>query len=255
MFNLIFRVEKWRYNEEYDVFVSSEGRLRDKNKKQIFPKIAHNYLFYYCNKDNTSKRIPVHRLVLMTFKPIDNYKEMTVDHLNHNTRDNTLKNLEWVEAKENQRRASRDRARDVEQDFSRNKNIESCINVKSDELYVVNGVVLDKESTIEMILGCQGVPFNREKIENKLSEITKRQQKNKKNTYGFIIEPYKEVAEQFLKVKINGFVFDFPDAVNFIFHHNGFCGSKEKLETHLLNFLKNSKNDKAIMYTFHIEKV
>ena len=49
-----------------------------------------------------------HRLVMLTFKPIPNAEDLTIDHLNHNKRDNSLNNLEWVTLKENQARAMND---------------------------------------------------------------------------------------------------------------------------------------------------
>ena len=47
-----------------------------------------------------------HRLVLLTWKPIPNAEDLTVDHLDHNKRNNKLSNLEWVTQKENSSRAA-----------------------------------------------------------------------------------------------------------------------------------------------------
>jgi len=254
MFNLICRIERWKYNKEHDVFVSSEGRLRDKKKKEILPKISHNYLFYYSAADGVSKRIPVHRLVMMTFKPLEDYEEMTVDHLNHNTRDNSLSNLEWVKQEENQKRAKRDHDAEAEKDYHRKGYLDYCDEKK--ELFVINGVVFDRKNAVEMISRCtcsNGVP-DIERIEKKLTSIQHCHQKSTSKTYGFTIEPYTDFSDVTLKLKINGFIFGFIEAVDFIFHHNNFTGSKEKLEKNLRNFLINSKKDKAVMYNFNIEK-
>lgn len=43
----------------------------------------------------------IHRLVLMTFKPIDNYKSLMVNHKDGNRQNNTIENLEWCTQKEN----------------------------------------------------------------------------------------------------------------------------------------------------------
>ena len=51
-------------------------------------------------------------LVLLTFRPIPNAEDLTVDHLNHNKRDNSLSNLEWVSKVENQERAKTDLLKD-----------------------------------------------------------------------------------------------------------------------------------------------
>ena len=45
---------------------------------------------------------------MMTWKPIAGMDKMTVDHLDHNKRNNKLSNLEWVTEEENQRRAAED---------------------------------------------------------------------------------------------------------------------------------------------------
>lgn len=44
-----------------------------------------------------------------TWCPIPNSEEMTVDHLDHNKRNNDIRNLEWVTEKENHKRAANDR--------------------------------------------------------------------------------------------------------------------------------------------------
>ena len=49
---------------------------------------------------------------MLTFRPIPNAEDLTVDHLNHNKRDNSLDNLEWVTKEENWDRANADLIRD-----------------------------------------------------------------------------------------------------------------------------------------------
>lgn len=43
----------------------------------------------------------VHRLVLMTFNPVDNMDKLEVNHIDENKENNCLENLEWVTSKEN----------------------------------------------------------------------------------------------------------------------------------------------------------
>lgn len=97
--------ERWKWNKEYRVYVSNKGHIRDEHKQLIAPKVNSNgYLaFNYRGKYKS-----IHRLVMLTWRPIPNAEDLTVDHLDHNKRNNSLDNLEWVSEKENLQRASRD---------------------------------------------------------------------------------------------------------------------------------------------------
>lgn len=97
-------IERWRWNEEFQLWVSNQGHFKDKNGKIIPIKIDNQG---YCRVNFQS----AHRVVTMTWIPCDNPKDMTVDHLNHNKRDNSVKNLEWVTKEENARRAIEDLCR------------------------------------------------------------------------------------------------------------------------------------------------
>lgn len=255
MINIIFKCERWKYNSDYQVYVSSEGRLKDKNKKEILPKISHNYLFYTTSINHISKRIPVHRLVMITFKPVENYKELTVDHLNHNTRDNRLQNLEWVEEEENHRRAQRDLDIEVERDYNLGKDIGIPISKTSKELFLLNGIVFDKDSIIQIILSCPNLKNQEENVRRKLNKIFNSEQKLAQRAFGFLIEPYEEELNPNLKIKINGFIFTFQDAVNFIFNINQTTCSKEKIRKNLFNFIRFSPKVSTNMYNLNITKI
>ena len=95
-------IERWRWNEEFQLWVSNQGHFKDKNGKVVPIKIDPNR--GYCKVNFHF----AHRVVAMTWIPCDNPKDMTVDHLNHNKRDNSVKNLEWVTKEENARRAIED---------------------------------------------------------------------------------------------------------------------------------------------------
>jgi len=45
--------------------------------------------------------IHIHRLVLLAFKPIENYEYYQVNHKDGNPANNNLENLEWCSSKEN----------------------------------------------------------------------------------------------------------------------------------------------------------
>ena len=110
MFNFILpqffiKVEKWKWNKEYRVYVSNYGNFKNEHK-QLLP-IKVNYKGYCLVKTECGYKL-AHRIIMLTWKPIPNAEELTVDHLNHNKRDNSLMNLEWVTITENQKRAKED---------------------------------------------------------------------------------------------------------------------------------------------------
>lgn len=109
-FNL--RIERWKWNEEYRVYVSSLGHFKDEYKRNIPVKISSRT--GYCNVMTACGYKVAHRLVLLTYRPIPNAEDLTVDHLNHNKRDNSLVNLEWVTQKQNIDRAIADLLQDAE---------------------------------------------------------------------------------------------------------------------------------------------
>jgi len=100
-----FKIERWKYNEEYKVYVSTLGNFKDENKKNIKLLIGSNG---YCMINTWKGFKAAHRLVLMTYKPVEAMDILTVDHLNHNKRNNELSNLEWVSEELNLTRAQED---------------------------------------------------------------------------------------------------------------------------------------------------
>lgn len=105
MSKIKIEIERWKWNNEIGLYVSSYGRLKRFNGEIVNPKIRDNYLFI-CNHNGDWEAL--HRIVMKTFKPVKNANILTVDHLDHNTRNNRISNLEWVSQKENLERAKRD---------------------------------------------------------------------------------------------------------------------------------------------------
>lgn len=102
------RFERWRLNKDFGVYVSTHGHFRNRDKVDLPIKI--NQQGYCCVKVNctTCTTMLAHRLVMLTWRPTDEAENLTVDHKNHNKRDNRLENLEWVTYKENISRAKKD---------------------------------------------------------------------------------------------------------------------------------------------------
>ena len=91
--------ENWKtcYNfSNYEV--SNFGRVRNKLSKSVFKGTIKNG---YCYVELEGKNLSVHRLVLQTFNPIENYELLTVDHINGIRNDNRLENLRWCSMEEN----------------------------------------------------------------------------------------------------------------------------------------------------------
>ena len=91
-----FKIEKWKWNSEDRVYVSTLGNFKDEYKNLIPVRIDNNG---YCVIKTNCGFKKAHRLVMLTWKPIPDAENLTVDHLNHNKRDNSVNNLEWVTAK------------------------------------------------------------------------------------------------------------------------------------------------------------
>jgi hypothetical protein len=106
---LHIRWERWKYNKTFEVYVSNLGNVRNKSKASLAPKIDNSgYMRIYVG-GSKPKYMLLHRLVMLTWKPTPEAEILTVDHLNHNKRDNSLDNLEWVTLEENQTRAAQDK--------------------------------------------------------------------------------------------------------------------------------------------------
>ena len=102
---LVLRLERWKFNKDYGVYVSTLGHFKDRHKRNLPYKINQEG---YCAVKTECGTVYAHRLVMFTWRPIPNAEKLTVDHKNHNKRDNSIENLEWVSKIENLRRASED---------------------------------------------------------------------------------------------------------------------------------------------------
>lgn len=103
-----FDIERWKYNPTFELWVSTRGRIRNKSKADIAPKVMRNGYMSVRVHGSLNKNMLLHRVVMLTWRPTPEAEELTVDHLDHNKRNNALSNLEWVSLEENRRRAERD---------------------------------------------------------------------------------------------------------------------------------------------------
>lgn len=83
--------------------ISNKGRLIHKYKR-VVRKLKTSTDGYKECSFNINGKVPsykIHRLLLMSFNPIEGMENLYVNHINHIRDDNRLENLEWVTPKEN----------------------------------------------------------------------------------------------------------------------------------------------------------
>ena len=85
--------------------ISNYGRVisyKNKVPKELtISKYSNGYCFVSLSNHGVVKGYLLHRLVMMTFKPVDGMEKLEVNHLDCNRTNNTLKNLEWSTPKQN----------------------------------------------------------------------------------------------------------------------------------------------------------
>lgn len=103
-----FNIERWKYNPYFELWVSNMGHIRNRDKKDIAPKVMNNGYMAVKVHGSLNRYMLLHRVVMLTWKPTPEAEKLTVDHLDHNKRNNAVSNLEWVTKTENESRARRD---------------------------------------------------------------------------------------------------------------------------------------------------
>ena len=109
-----FAIERWKYNPTFELYVSNMGHIRNKSKADIAPRVAPSGYLTVRVGGSINAHMLLHRVVMLTWKPTPEAEKLTVDHLDHNKRNNSLSNLEWVLEEENRRRAAEDSVKATE---------------------------------------------------------------------------------------------------------------------------------------------
>lgn len=93
--------EEWKHISGFPKYeVSSNGRVR---KGELVMRAFDNglgYMVLRIKNEFGRKRFYVHRLVMSTFSPSPSPK-LEVNHIDHNKKNNSLENLEWVSHRDN----------------------------------------------------------------------------------------------------------------------------------------------------------
>lgn len=157
MFNFIFKIERWKYNKTYQVWVSNQGRFRNKSKVDIPVKISNDGYCYIKVDCSTCQFMRAHRLVMLTWKPTSEAENLTVDHLDHNKRNNALSNLEWVSRTENLERAKDDYIQVISKEAF-DKLVEAEIQKRLPEI-PTNSTITSYENDIVVYIGKDKTPI------------------------------------------------------------------------------------------------
>lgn len=101
MINFHFHIERWKKNKELNIYVSTDGRVKNSNKQILKQRISTGTGYFVVKIGNYWKN--VHSLVIETWRK--KQENMTIDHIDSNKRNNRLSNLEYVSYEENLSRA------------------------------------------------------------------------------------------------------------------------------------------------------
>lgn len=101
----MFKIIKGCSNYE----ISENGIIRNKITNKIlkgsYRKNSGYQTVSLINDNKKAQTFFIHRLLMITFKPIKDYENFDVDHIDCNKQNNNLDNLEWVTSKKNTHRA------------------------------------------------------------------------------------------------------------------------------------------------------
>lgn len=173
------RFERWKWNEDHQVWVSTEGRLRDRNKDLIEPMVGEGrYLVFF----NEARQVftNIHRVVLETWRPRKDMRELTVEHKDQNPRNPALRNLMWLTSEENTRRGQYHNVRQSQKIGTANKKI--C----------ANGVNMTIEDAVTFIFNhAENTKMSKVEVRTKINEVL-NSDRQKKKAFGVTFTEVKE---------------------------------------------------------------
>lgn len=173
-------IERWRFNEQAQLYVSNKGRIRRKNGTLIEFKVRRDngYISVYTKESGFWS---VHQLVAQTWIPNSDPTKNTVDHLDHNKRNNRVENLEWCTVTENRARAERDLCYDPDEadrlinKYNRENNLlkKEVAKLKSENTKMMVSLTKNNETVEQMtanmsdtpIVVCNGIPISKRELE------------------------------------------------------------------------------------------
>lgn len=170
-------LERWKFNKDYRLWVSNKGHVLDEHKQKA--RIRVNQKGYLTTwSEAAQKNILIHRLVLMTWRPREDINELTVDHRDHNKRNNEIENLIWMPVDENLRCEVEDRLPEKAR-----KTVQSIR---------ANGVTMTIEDAVTFIyaLPSTSAQYSKVQVREKMLE-TLKSQKQKKTIFGVELEEIK----------------------------------------------------------------
>ena len=116
--NIYFMVKKGQILDKYNISnlpgekwitcycndkceVSNKGRVRHKISHKLYKQYIDDSRGGYLLVQIEGKRYRVHRLVKLSFSPVENFENLVVDHIDGNRQNNNLDNLRYATQPEN----------------------------------------------------------------------------------------------------------------------------------------------------------